>query len=37
VIVIKAINSGGPLRIITAKVDFPEELPIQNLISNLSL
>jgi len=37
VIVIKAINTGGPLRIIRAKIDFNQPSNIQNLIKNLSL
>jgi len=37
VIVIKAINTGGPLRIIRAKIDFNQPSNIQNIIRNLSL
>ncbi|MFH1196341.1 MAG: hypothetical protein V1720_11570, partial [bacterium] len=37
VIVIKAINTGGPLRLIRAKLDFNQPSNVQNLIRNLSL
>jgi len=37
VIAIKAINTGGPLRLIRAKLDFNQPSNIQNLIRNLSL
>lgn len=37
VILIKAINTGGPLRLINAKVDFAEELTFQQMIKNLML
>lgn len=37
IILIKAINTGGPLRLINAKVDFAEELAFQKMIKNLSL
>ncbi|MFA3782270.1 alpha-mannosidase [Melioribacteraceae bacterium 4301-Me] len=37
VLVIKAINTGGPLRLIRAKLDFAKELPIQKLVQNLIL
>ncbi len=36
-VLIKAINTGGPLRLLRAKIDFAEELPHQRLIKNLSL
>ncbi|NWF91104.1 MAG: alpha-mannosidase [Ignavibacteriaceae bacterium] len=37
VLVIKAINTGGPLRLIRAKLDFASELPIQKLVRNFIL
>lgn len=37
IILIKAINTGGPLRLINAKIDFAEEMPLQKLIRNLNL
>jgi len=37
VVLIKAMNTGGPLRLINAKVDFAEELSFQKMIKNLSL
>lgn len=37
VILIKAINTGGPLRLINAKVDFAEELAFQKMIKNITL
>jgi alpha-mannosidase len=36
-VLIKAMNTGGPLRLLRAKIDFAEELPHQKLIKNLSL
>jgi alpha-mannosidase len=37
VVVIKAYNTGGPFRIIKAKLDFNQPANIQNLIRNVSL
>lgn len=37
VILIRAINTGGPLRIIRAKLDFAKELQIQRTIKNFAL
>lgn len=36
-ILIKAINTGGPLRLINAKLSFGSERPLQKMIRNLSL
>jgi len=37
VVLIKAINTGGPLRLIRAKIDFEKPTAVQKLIKNLSL
>ncbi len=37
VMLIRAVNTGGPLRLMRAKLDFDQELPIQNLIRNVIL
>lgn len=37
VILIKAINTGGPLRLIKAKLDFENQTSLQKLVKNLSL
>ena len=37
VLAVKAINTGGPLRLITAKLDFMKEVPLQRLVKNLIL
>ncbi|MBN2571439.1 MAG: hypothetical protein JXA68_04870, partial [Ignavibacteriales bacterium] len=37
VLLIKAVNTGGPLRIISAKLNFDKELPLQRIVNNFTL